>query len=66
MSDAGEGALAREGRRELLPAGYFHVVFTLAQELRVLALWNQEAIYDLMLKAAGAGSPNLASPKATD
>ena len=40
-------------RRELLPVGYFHVVFTLPQELRVLALWNQEAIYDLMLKTAG-------------
>jgi hypothetical protein len=40
-------------RRELLPVGYFHVVFTLPEELRVLALWNQEVVYDLMLKAAG-------------
>jgi hypothetical protein len=39
-------------KADLLPIPYFHVVFTLPQELRSLALANQRVIYDLLFKAA--------------
>ena len=37
---------------ELLPIPYFHVVFTLPQELGPLALRNQQVLYSLLFKAA--------------
>ena len=37
---------------DLLPISYFHVVFTLPQDLRPLALRNQKLIYNLLFKAA--------------
>ena len=39
-------------RNELLPVPYFHVVFTLPQELNVLALGNPEVIYGLLFASA--------------
>jgi hypothetical protein len=39
-------------KADLLPIPYFHVVFTLPQELRSLALANQRVIYDLLFKSA--------------
>jgi hypothetical protein len=39
-------------RNELLPMPYFHVVFTLPEELNVLALGNPEVIYDLLFHSA--------------
>ncbi len=36
---------------ELLPVPYFHVVFTLPQELNVFALRNKEAFYSLFFQA---------------
>ena len=39
-------------RNELLPVPYFHVVFTLPEELNVLALGNPEVIYDLLFRCA--------------
>jgi hypothetical protein len=39
-------------RNELLPVPYFHVVFTLPEELNVLALGNPEVIYDLLFASA--------------
>jgi hypothetical protein len=50
-------ALARadwlEARRaDLLPVDYFHVVFTLPQEIRPLALYRPRVIYDLLFRAA--------------
>ncbi|MGH8488924.1 MAG: IS91 family transposase [Gammaproteobacteria bacterium] len=39
-------------RHELLPVPYFHVVFTLPEELNVLALGNPEVIYDLLFHSA--------------
>ena len=39
-------------RDELLPVPYFHVVFTLPEELNVLALGNPEVIYDLLFDSA--------------
>jgi len=40
-----------ERSRELLPVPYFHVVFTLPQELAPLALQNQKVIYNLLFRA---------------
>jgi hypothetical protein len=39
-------------RRELLPARYVHVVFTLPRELAPLALQNKKFIYDLLFRAS--------------
>src|SRR6184192_2797254 len=51
-----QGAAAREWlvarEAELLPVGYFHVVYTLPVELRDVAYQNKRVIYDLLMKAA--------------
>ena len=51
-----QGAAAREWlaarEAELLPVGYFHVVYTLPAELRDVAYQNKRVIYDLLMKAA--------------
>jgi len=39
-------------RSELLPAPYFHVVFTLPGCLRGVALQNKKVVYDLLFRAA--------------
>lgn len=39
-------------RQRILPTKYFHVVFTLPQELRALARANPTEMYDLMLESA--------------
>jgi hypothetical protein len=36
---------------ELLPVEYFHVVFTLPEEIADIAFYNREAIYDLLFAA---------------
>lgn len=42
-----------EGRAAtILPTAYFHVVFTLPQELRPIALGNQRLVYDMLFRAA--------------
>jgi hypothetical protein len=41
----------KDRKLELLPAGYFHEVFTLPHELNPLALYNKEVVYDLLFKA---------------
>jgi hypothetical protein len=43
-----------ERSKELLPTGYFHVVFTLPHELSWLALQNKKVIYDLLFRASAA------------
>ena len=43
-------AIQRE--EELLPVGYFHVVFTLPKELRGLCLRNPKLMYDLLFESA--------------
>lgn len=50
-------ALARERwlldrQRELLPIAYFHIVFTIPEELNPIALVNQQVLYDLLFQAA--------------
>ncbi len=37
---------------ELLPAPYFHVVYTLPSKLRDIAYQNKRVVYDLLMKAA--------------
>ena len=39
-------------KSELLPVGYFHVVFTIPHELNGIASYNQLLIYNLLFKAA--------------
>ena len=51
-----QGAAARtwmeEREAELLPVGYFHVVYTLPAELRDVAYQNKRMIYHLLMKAS--------------
>ena len=49
---------ARE--KDLLPTPYFHVVFTLPEGLRPLALRNQKVIYNLLFKAVSETLTELA------
>ena len=37
---------------DLLPAEYFHVVFTLPAEIAQIAYWNKRALYGLLFKAS--------------
>ena len=37
---------------ELLPTGYFHLVFTIPNELNTLCLQNKKVMYDILFKAA--------------
>lgn len=51
-----QGAAARtwlaEREADLLPVGYFHVVFTLPAEIADIAFQNKALVYDLLFKAA--------------
>jgi Putative transposase/Transposase zinc-binding domain len=51
-----QGAAARawlaERKADLLPVGYFHVVFTLPAEVADIAWQNKAVVYDLLFKAA--------------
>jgi hypothetical protein len=51
-----QGAAAREWlaarEADLLPVGYFHVVFTVPAEAAAIAFHNKTAVYDLLFKAA--------------
>jgi hypothetical protein len=51
-----QGAAARtwfaEREADLLPVGYFHVVFTLPAEVGAIALQNKAQVYDLLFRAA--------------
>ncbi|MBL8575602.1 MAG: IS91 family transposase [Mesorhizobium sp.] len=51
-----QGAAARtwlaEREADLLPVGYFHVVFTLPGEIADIAFQNKAVVYDLLFKAA--------------
>ncbi len=51
-----QGAAARtwlaEREADLLPVGYFHVVFTLPDEVANIAFHNKATVYDLLFRAA--------------
>jgi hypothetical protein len=44
--------LAGPARADLLPVGYFHVVFSIPAELADIALHNKALVYDLLFRAA--------------
>ena len=50
-----QGAAAREWlaarEADLLPVGYFHVVFTVPAEIADIAFTNKAAVYDLLFRA---------------
>jgi hypothetical protein len=48
-------------RQEILPVPYFHVVFTLPQELRDLVRQHQKAVYPILMKAAARALIKLAA-----
>jgi len=48
---------------ELLPVPYFHVVFTVPEELNVLALHAPRVFYDLLFRAVGATLSDVAQSK---
>jgi hypothetical protein len=48
---------------ELLPVPYFHVVFTVPEELNVLALQAPRVFYDLLFRAVGATLTDVAGSK---
>ena len=60
-----QGAAARqwlaEREAELLPIGYFHVVYTLPAELRDIAYQNKRVIYDLLMKASAKATLAIAA-----
>jgi hypothetical protein len=60
-----QGAAARKWlaarEAELLPVGYFHVVYTLPARLRDVAYHNKRVIYDLLMKAAAETTLTIAA-----
>jgi len=42
----------QQRRTELLPVEYFHVVFTLPEELAAIAFYNKKLLYDLLFRIA--------------
>jgi hypothetical protein len=53
QTNAREQWLAKRSE-DLLPAPYFHLVFTLPHELSALALQNKKTVYDLLFRAGAA------------
>lgn len=51
--------VAREA--DLLPVGYFHVVFTLPAEVAQIAFQNKAAVYDLLFRAASEAMLTIAA-----
>ena len=62
-----QGAAARkwlaEREAELLPVGYFHVVYTLPAPLRDIAYQNKRVVYDLLMKSAAETTLTIAADK---
>jgi len=60
-----QGAAARtwlaEREADLLPVGYFHVVFTLPAEVADIALQNKAAVYGLLFQAASEAMLTIAA-----
>ncbi len=60
-----QGAAARhwlaEREAELLPVGYFHLVFTLPGPIADIAYQNKRVIYDLLLKASAEAMLTIAA-----
>ena len=62
-----QGAAARtwlaEREADLLPVGYFHVVFTLPAEVADIAFQNKAAVYGLLFQAASETMTTIAADK---
>ena len=62
-----QGAAAREWlaarEADLLPVGYFHVVFTLPAEVADIALHNKAAVYDLLFRTASETMMTIAADR---
>jgi hypothetical protein len=58
-------ALAGEREADLLPVGYFHVVFTLPAEIADIAFQNKAVVYDLLFKAASETMLTIAATRST-
>ncbi len=60
-----QGAAARtwlaERQAELLPVGYFHLVFTLPGQIADIAYQNKRVVYDLLLKASAQTTQTIAA-----
>lgn len=50
-------------KSDLLPVGYFHVVFTIPDELEAIALRNQKEIYNILFRASSETLIELARDK---
>jgi hypothetical protein len=62
QSSAAERWLARQ-QADLLPVPYFHVVFTIPQELRAIAYQNQAIVYGLMFQCVAKTLLTIAGDK---
>ncbi len=62
-----QGAAARtwltEREADLLPVGYFHVVFSIPAELADIALHNKAVVYDLLFRAAAEATLTIAADR---
>ena len=47
-------------KRDILPTHYYHIVFTIPEALRPIALRNQKLVYDILFKAVSATLKELA------
>ena len=60
-----QGAAARkwlaDREAELLPVGYFHLVFTLLKPIADIAYQNKRVIFDLLFKASAEAVPTIAA-----
>jgi Transposase zinc-binding domain len=63
-----QGAAAREWlaarEADLLPVGYFHVVFTVPAEVANIAFHNKAVVYDLLFRAASETMLTIAASEA--
>src|ERR1700734_1173685 len=50
-----------ERKADLLPVGYFHVVFTLPAEIVEIASQNKAVVYDLVFRAASETTMTIAA-----
>jgi len=60
QAGAAKAWLAARGA-ELLPAGYFHVVFTLPAPIADIAYQNKRAVYDLLMRASAETTLTIAA-----
>jgi hypothetical protein len=60
---AARAAWVEARRSEVLPTPYFHAVFTIPEELNVLAIHTPSVVYAILLRAAGRSLIDVAQTK---